>query len=226
TNYFTAATPAPPQEVAVPTVNVIFNVGQEVRPSPPATVPASTTGAQCIDASGRKGAISAMVFLASYNWVLGSTELVEFDDQLIPYFPTVLRQEPIQEVLAQAQAVVTVGMASCESSLGFLVEKRRARQRAEQLVRWVEESRSRLPSGGTRMRTVIPLSLGRYTKPCDDSAAGESSRQRRIVLIAVTNNPEDLDVESCLRSGIATDPSLKFLTDNYSDFDFDVGWKS
>jgi len=211
------------------TINNYFSGNPEPKPDPPVRRPPPelqvSSDLQCTDHHGHKGAFQAMIFLDAYNWVLGSTELVEFNGQLIPYFPTVLRQEPIQKVLAGAEEIVAVGTASCESRLGFLVENRRAEQRAEQLVRWIEESRGQLPSRPGPMRSVIPLSLGRFTKECPGSPADETARQRRIVLIAVTDRQKDLDLESCLQDRMKEDSSLKFLTENYSKFDLDPGFK-
>jgi hypothetical protein len=189
----------------------------------PAPAPESTSPPLgCTDAKGQKGVFRAMVFLDSYNWVRGSSELVEFNGETIPYFPTVLRQEPVQKLLAGAQEIVAVGTASCESPWGALVENRRAEQRAKQLVRWVEESRDRLPQHpNTPMRSVRALSLGRYTKDCSAPAAAETARQRPIILIAVAERQEGLDLESCLQRKMKEDDSLKFLTENYSRFDLD-----
>ena len=129
--------------------------------------------------------------------------------------------------LELAQYLVAVGAASCESPLGFLVENRRAAQRAQQLVRWIQEARGHLPSRpGAPMRGVVPLNLGRYTKDCNDSHAAATARQRRIVLIAVSEMAEGLNLESCLQRAMRNDPSLEFLTENYSKFELDSKWKA
>ncbi len=210
-------------------INTYVNQPPQSRFDPPDPPPKTDTqvlsALQCTDHQGHKGAFRAMVFLDSYNWVRGSTELVEFNGQVIPYFLTVLRQEPVQKILAGAEEIVAVGTASCESPLGPLVENHRAEERAEQLVRWIEESRAQLPSRPGPMRNVIPLNLGGFTKECPKSEAAETSRQRRLVLIAVTDRQKDLDLESCLQERMKEDSSLKFLTDNYSRFDLDAGWK-
>lgn len=192
----------------------------------PAPAPESTSPPLgCTDAQGQKGVFRAMVFLDSYNWVRGSSELVEFNGETIPYFPTVLRQEPVQKLLVGAQEIIAVGTASCESPWGALVENRRAEQRAKQLVRWVEESRNQLPQHpGAPMRNVRPLSLGRYIKDCSAPEAAETARQRPIILIAVAERQQGLDLESCLQRKIKEDDSLKFLTDNYSKFELDPGF--
>jgi len=217
-----------PREIPVGPIIVIISPSRpDHSDPPPAKDPPVSDNLACTDIHGLKGAFRAMVFLDSYNWVRGSTELVEFNGEVIPYFPTVLRQEPVQKVLSQAAEIVAVGTASCESPLGFLFENRRAEQRAEQLVRWIEESRDSLPSRpDAPMRNVIPLSLGRYTKECPTSEASATSRQRRIVLLAVTEITKALDLESCLQRAMQEDRSLKFLTDNYSKFDLDAGFKN
>jgi len=207
---------------------IIINNGPQstaTQTSPPPIETEEPDSLTCTDAKGRKGVFQAMVFLDSYNWVRGSTELVEFHQKVIPYFPTVLREEPVQKVLNGAEQIVAVGTASCESRLGFLVENHRAQERAEQLVQWVELSRSRLPqSPQAPMRSVIPLNLGRFNQGCSAPATEETTGQRRIVLIAVTQKQKDLDLESCLEQRMKEDPSLKFLTENYSKFDLNAGW--
>lgn len=208
---------------------LIVSIQGNSAPPPPPPLPQERTSAPlwCMDARGQKGVFRAMVFLDSYNWVRGSSELVEFNGETIPYFPTILRQRPVQEVLAKAQEIVAVGTASCESPLGFLFENRRAEQRAKQLVRWVEESRDELPRHpDAPMRNVRPLSLGRYTRECSAPEAAETASQRRIILIAVAERPKDLDLESCLQRRIKEDDSLKFLTDNYSKFELDPGFRA
>jgi hypothetical protein len=216
-----------PLEVYVsPTFNLALFPASADAPQPPASRPSPMEDVQCTDVNDHRGAFQAVVFLDAYHWARGSTDLVEFNDEIIPYFPTVLRQQPLQQLLSEALVVVAVGTASCESPLGFLVENRRAAQRAQQLVRWIEEARTHLPSRpGAPMRSVIPLNLGRYTKDCADSHAATTARQRRIVLIGVSEMAEGLDLESCLRRAMRNDPSLEFLTENYSKFELDAEWK-
>src|SRR5215203_6185009 len=189
-------------------------------PEPPGYEPQASNALECTDASGQKGVFRAMVFLDSYNWVRGSSELVEFNGEVIPYFLTVLRQEPVQKLLASAQEIVAVGTASCESPWGSLVENRRAEQRAKQLVRWIEESRNQLPQHpNTPMRSVRPLSLGGFIGGCSAPEAASTARQRRIILIGVAERQKGLDLASCLQRRMQEDDSLKFLIDNYSRFD-------
>jgi hypothetical protein len=183
----------------------------------------------CTDAEGRQGAFQAMVFLDSYNWAYKSIDRVEFNGQPTD-FPAVLRQQPLQQILIQAQQVVAAGTASCEASRylwGPFMEERRAEQRAQQLVTWIEESRGQAAQHpGASMRNVLALNLGRFQKNCSAGNSASTWNQRRIVLIAVTEKQENLDLESCLERRMKDDDSLKFLTDNYSKFELDRHWRS
>lgn len=173
----------------------------------------------CNDDQGKAGSFRAVVFLDTYNWSYKSVDLVEFNHQPIDFLE-VLKQPAVQQVMSQAREIVAVGTASCEASKYFwgqLAEERRAGQRARQLAGWITS---------LRPQHVHELNVGRFQKECKSRSPAETWNQRRIVLISVTERAEDLDLESCLKQSMKSDPLLEFLIDNYSRFKLDEDWKS
>jgi hypothetical protein len=157
------------------------------------------------DSSGRTAEFLVAVLAQEHRWKFRKTEILESGraDSVLPPFVASL---PEFEV---AQEVIAVGVASQEG--GTLTEEERADRRADEILKVVR------PMAG--VRNLYKLNLGQHR---EEKPAGDTSSQRRVILIGVMSRPPDMtvaDLQEALFDALRDESrQLSFVVDRYSRF--------
>ncbi|MGE0863031.1 MAG: hypothetical protein AB7P34_03945 [Vicinamibacterales bacterium] len=179
-----------------------------VLPSPP-EVEQDFTVRSAEDDLGRRTSFRILLFSDEFRWRINSYDAVE-SSSARPRFT-----EEMKEVLNSAREVIVVGASSEEIPAGVSFaagrrnEERRAARRAEKIAVWVREV----------LRRPVPirkLNVGHHTP----TGSGETSDQRRLVIILVLDQDEGADIDQALRSAMAGEsvraPIFEALLTKYS----------
>lgn len=162
------------------------------------------------DREGRRASFRILLFSDEFRWRLNSFDEIENNSSQPNFTPE------MKAVLNSAEEIICVGASSEEIptgvsfSLGRAQEERRAARRAEKIALWVREVLHRpIP--------VRKLNVGHHT-PTDHS--GDTSDQRRVVIILVLKHDAGTNIDQSLRSAMAGEslrsPIFDALLSNYS----------
>lgn len=179
-----------------------------VLPTPP-EVAQDFTVRNAEDDQGRRTSFRILLFSDEFKWRLNSYDLVEHGAAR-PLFT-----DEMKAVLNSAREVICVGASSEEIPAGVsfasgrLQEERRAALRAEKIAVWVREVLERpIP--------VRKLNVGHHSP----TGEGETSDQRRVVIILVLDQDEGADIDQALRAAMAGEsvraPIFEALLTKYS----------
>ena len=179
-----------------------------VLPTPPEVVQDFTVR-NAEDDQGRRTSFRILLFSDEFKWRLNSYDVVEHGAAR-PLFT-----DEMKAVLNSAREVICVGASSEEIPAGVSFaagrrkEERRAALRAEKIAVWVREVLERpIP--------VRKLNVGHHSPTGD----GETSDQRRVVIILVLDQDEGADVDQALRAAMAGEsvraPIFEALLTKYS----------
>ena len=179
-----------------------------VLPTPPEVVQDFTVR-NAEDDQGRRTSFRILLFSDEFKWRLNSYDVVEHGAAR-PLFT-----DEMKAVLNSAREVICVGASSEEIPAGVsfaagrLKEERRAALRAEKIAMWVREVLERpIP--------VRKLNVGHHSPTGD----GETSDQRRVVIILVLDQDEGADIDQALRAAMAGEsvraPIFEALLTKYS----------
>ena len=179
-----------------------------VLPTPPEVVQDFTVR-NAEDGQGRRTSFRILLFSDEFKWRLNSYDVVEHGAAR-PLFT-----DEMKAVLNSAREVICVCASSEEIPAGVsfaagrLKEERRAALRAEKIAMWVREVLERpIP--------VRKLNVGHHSPTGD----GETSDQRRVVIILVLDQDEGADIDQALRAAMAGEsvraPIFEALLTKYS----------
>ena len=179
-----------------------------VLPTPPEVVQDFTVR-NAEDDQGRRTSFRILLFSDEFKWRLNSYDVVEHGAAR-PLFT-----DEMKAVLNSAREVICVGASSEEIPAGVsfaagrLKEERRAALRAEKIAMWVREVLERpIP--------VRKLNVGHHSP----TGVGETSDQRRVVIILVLDQDEGADIDQALRAAMAGEsvraPIFEALLTKYS----------
>jgi hypothetical protein len=162
------------------------------------------------DASGRKATFRILLFTDEFRWRLSSADTLE--NGATPVFTPEMKR-----VLNTAEEIICVGASSEEIAPGVAfqagraLEERRAARRAGQIAMWV----------GASLTKPIPtrkLNAGHHVPT--DGSAGDTSDQRRVVIILVLHHDEGTNVDEALRTAMTAEsvraPIFQTLLTQYS----------
>ena len=162
------------------------------------------------DRSGRRASFRILLFSDEFRWRINSYAALE-SRQTQPEFTPEMKA-----VLNDAEEIICVGASSEEIPGGVSFEsgrreeERRAARRAERIAVWVRGALSRpIP--------VRKLNVGHHVPT---GHAGDTSDQRRVVIILVLDRDEKTDVDQALRAAMAREsaraPIFDALLTKYS----------
>jgi hypothetical protein len=162
------------------------------------------------DLSGRRASFRILLFSDQFKWRLNSYHALEATPAQPDFTPE------MRAVLNDAKEIICVGASSEEIPPGVSFEKgreeeeRRAARRAERIAEWVRDAVSRpIP--------VRKLNVGHHVAT---SRAGDTSDQRRMVIILVLDRDEKTNVDQALRLAMASEsahaPIFDTLLTKYS----------
>jgi len=145
------------------------------------------------DSKGAHASFIIYLFSDEYKWRLGSWEELETGETRIPF------TQQMQTNLNSAVEVICVGASSEEIRPGLSdedgrrEEESRARRRSETIAMWIR------PQLFEHVR-VRKLNIGYHTpERLLGQIASETSDQRRIIIVLVLKEEDDVDLDSALR---------------------------
>jgi hypothetical protein len=166
------------------------------------------------DDSGKRASFRILLFSDEFRWRLNSADAVEHTKSDQPMF-----SPEMKKVLNTAKEVICIGASSEEIPSGVpfgqgrAQEERRAARRAEQIAMWVRQSLS----------TPVPvrkLNVGHHAPTKGAKASGDTSDQRRVVIILVLDQDEGTNIDQSLRWAMASErgsaPVFESLLTSYS----------
>jgi hypothetical protein len=162
------------------------------------------------DQTGHSASFRILLFTDEFRWRLASFESLE-QTQAEPEFT-----DEMKAVLNNAREIICVGASSEEVRTGVPfdqgrdLEEARAGRRAEQIAYWVRKAVSKpIP--------IRKLNVGHHTPT---KSSGDTSDQRRVVIILVLDSDEGTDLDQALRAAMAREstraPIFEALLTRYS----------
>jgi len=160
------------------------------------------------DDEGRRASFRILLFSDEFRWRINSFDSLEQTGKR-PQFTTEMKA-----VLNSASEIICVGASSEELPAGISFpqgraqEERRAARRAERIAVWVREALNRpIP--------VRKLNVGHHAP-----TGGDTSDQRRMVIILVLDQDENTNIDQSLKSAMAGEsvraPIFEALLTKYS----------
>jgi hypothetical protein len=191
------------------TVREVNRLTHLVAPTPP-EVTTDLVVTDATDKLGRHASFRILLFTDEFRWRLNRHDALD----ATPTRPTFTPE--MKAVLDEAQEIICVGASSEEIppgvsfEVGRQAEERRAGRRAEQIAVWVRESVSRpIP--------IRKLNVGHHDITGE---SGDTSDQRRVVIILVLEHDEGADLDQALRAAMASEslraPIFEALLTRYS----------
>jgi len=163
------------------------------------------------DASGRQATFRILLFTDEYRWRLSSADTLENGSATQVFTPE------MRTVLNTAEEIICVGASSEEIAPGVAfqagraIEERRAARRAEQIAMWVR-------SALTKPIPTRKLNAGHHLPT--PGSAGDTSDQRRVVIILVLDHDKGANVDEALRTAMMSEsvraPIFQTLLTQYS----------
>lgn len=182
---------------------------ERMPPTPPEVVE-DVTVRKVQDVSGREASFRILLFSDEFRWRLNSYETIE-DGTPYPTFT-----DEMKRVLDSAKEVICVGASSEEIPTGVTFdrgrkqEEWRAARRADRIALWVRRALSKpIP--------VRKLNVGHHAPT---PTPGDTSDQRRVVIILVLDREDGTDIDQALRAAMtgeaARAPIFASLLTKYS----------
>ncbi len=181
-----------------------------VLPPAPAEVTSDLVIRNVADDAGRRASFRILLFTDEFRWRLASYR------QLADGAPGLHFSADMKKVLNDAEEVICVGTSSEElprgvaATQGRRAEERRAGRRAEQIAVWVR-------SALTKPIPVRKLNVGHHAPT---GRLGDTSDQRRVVIILVLDRDEHVNVDQALRAAMRAEsgraPVFDTLLTRYS----------
>lgn len=189
------------------TVGEVRLLARAVPPTPP-EVKHDVVLRAVADHAGRRASFRILLFSDEFRWRLNSFDALESGS--LEFSPE------MKAVLSDAVEVICVGTSSEEVQPGVSPEKgrsgeeRRAARRAEQVATWVRAAL-------TKPVPVRKLNIGHHVPT---GRAGDTSEQRRVVIILVLDHEDDANVDEALRTAMTRErertPLFDTLLTKYS----------
>jgi hypothetical protein len=190
------------------TVAEINRLTHIVAPTPPEVTTDVVT--QAADRLGRRASFRILLFTDEFRWRLSSHDALDTNPARPAFTPE------MKAVLNEAEEIITVGASSEELpdgvsfEAGRRYEEQRAARRAERIAVWVREALSKpVP--------IRKLNVGHHTVT---GRPGDTSDQRRVVIILVLEHDDGADLDQALRAAMAGEsmraPVFEALLTRYS----------
>jgi hypothetical protein len=156
------------------------------------------------DDKGRRASFRIMLLTDDFRWRLSSTDAVERGTGGLAFSPE------MKAALHDAKEIICVGASSEELPTGVkgergrAAEERRAARRADQIAAWVKSAIGRdIP--------VRKLNVG-YHAPTGET--GNTSDQRRVVIILVLEREQNTNLDQALRAAMMAEASRSPIFDS------------
>lgn len=198
------------------TGGLLYATGVEVRrltralPPEPPEVAQEVVMRNVPDGSGRRASFRVLLFSDEFRWRLNSSTVLE-SGLTEPIFT-----DEMKAVLDDAQEIICVGASSEEIPPGLSreqgrrLEEERAARRAERIATWIRRAVSRpIP--------IRKLNIGHHDATGEP---GDTSDQRRVVIILVLDSDDGIVVDEALKAAMEDEsqraPIFETLLTEYS----------
>jgi hypothetical protein len=162
------------------------------------------------DLLGRRASFRILLFTDEFRWRLNSYQTLENSSAVLDFTPE------MKAVLNDAEEIIAVGASSEEiptgvsSDAGRAAEEWRAARRADQIALWVRQALEKpIP--------VRKLNVGHHVPT---GRTGDTSDQRRVVIILVLDHDANANIDEALRSAMKGEiqraPIFEALLTRYS----------
>jgi hypothetical protein len=170
------------------TVGNVWRFARVLPPTPP-EVSRDLVVRGVSDMFGRQASFRILLFTDEFRWRLSSSDTLENG-----LSPPVFTPE-MKNVLNDAEEIICVGASSEEMSsdvsfaVGRSIEEKRAARRADRIALWVRSAVSRpIPTRKMNAGHHLPT-----------AQSGDTSDQRRVVIILVLDQDPGTDIDAALR---------------------------
>jgi hypothetical protein len=176
----------------------------------PAEVTSDVIVRRAKDEQGRSASFRILLFTDEFRWRLASFDALESDLREPEFTPEMKR------VLNSAAEIICIGASSEEmppglsAEQGRRLEEKRAARRAEQIAVWVRQALS----------SAVPVRKLNVGHHAPTPKAGDTSDQRRVVIVLVLQQDRDTNIDQALRDAMAREsersPIFDTLLSRYS----------
>ena len=185
-----------------------------LQPPTPPEIMRDVTVHDVSDQQGRRASFRILLFSDEFRWRLASYDAIE-DGASFPHF-----SEEMKKVLDTAKEIICVGASSEELPTGVSLKQGRAQEewraarRADRIAVWVRQALSRpVP--------VRKLNIGHHAPT---KRGGNTSDQRRVVVILVLEKDQDINLDESLRAAMADEAERAPLFDSLlTDYSLGAG---
>ena len=167
---------------------------------------------QGIDSQGKTAKFNIAVLSVKYKWLDGSNFQIQYNGQIISLdvLKLKLEQAGIQQMMAEPEEIIALGMAACGGKPA--VQKRKALERAQQVQRLAKSLFSNTPSvQGYRL-----LNLGQFQKSNCQENQNLTAYQRSVIIIGVKLKSESVIIDEALWDRLENKPFADFKLKDYS----------
>ena len=200
--------------VGLATLTALETKARWLTPPTPPEVVRDVTMRGVADHQGRRASFRILLFSDEFRWKLASYNSIE-DGASFPHF-----SDEMKQVLDSAQEIICVGASSEEVPTGVSFrqgraqEEWRAARRADRIAVWVRQALSRpVP--------VRKLNIGHHAPT---RGQGNTSDQRRVVIILVLDKDEGINLDESLRAAMADEAERAPLFDSLlTDYSLGAG---
>ncbi len=174
------------------TIDQVSDLARAVPPTPP-EVATDVVVRNAEDDQGRRASFRILLFTDEFRWRFNSHDSLDADPAR-PQFT-----DEMKAVLNAAREIICVGASSEEVPAGVpfesgrRTEERRAGRRAERIALWVRAALS-------QPFPIRKLNVGHHVPT---HRQGDTSDQRRVVIIIVLRQDADANLDQALRAAIA-----------------------
>lgn len=173
------------------TIAEVRTLGRPLPPQPPEV--ARDIVVSDSDKEGRSATFRILLFTDEFRWRMSSHDQLEQKDAQ-PHF-----SDEMRAVLNDAREIICVGASSEElapglaRSKGRAIEERRAARRAEKIAVWVRSAIS----------TPVPIRKLNVGHHAPTGHYGDTSDQRRVVIILVLERDQKTNLDQALRAAMS-----------------------
>ncbi|MDB9345957.1 serine/threonine protein kinase [Nodularia spumigena CS-586/05] len=164
------------------------------------------------DSQGKIAKFNIAVLSVEYKWLTGSNFQIEYNDQIISLdvLKLKLEQQGIQQIMAEPNEIISVGMAACGENSG--VQERKALERAQEVQRLAKSLFRNTPSvQGYRL-----LNFGQFQGNNCQENQDLTAYQKSVIIIGVKPESEGVIIDEALRDRLENKPFADFKLKDYS----------
>ncbi|TVP61673.1 MAG: serine/threonine protein kinase [Nodularia sp. (in: Bacteria)] len=165
-----------------------------------------------MDSQGKIAKFNIAVLSTEYKWLAGSNFQIQHNDQIISLdvLKLKLEQVGIQQIMAEPNEIISVGVAACGGNPAL--QQRKALERAQEIQRLAINLFSNTPS----VQDYRLLNLGQFQESNCQENQNLTAYQRSVMIIGVKPESEGVIIDEALRDRLENKPFADFKLKDYS----------